>query len=101
MGYGETYGSLLEAIAEEADAVVMRYFRADELRIERKGDGTAVTQATGAGKEWGGEKGRGSGLVLEEFGGGWAGGEEKLGGIWGGGGMIMIRMKGTREFSRG
>src|SRR5215468_3636829 len=45
MGYGETYGALLKAIAEEAEAIAMRYFRADELRVERKHDGTAVTQA--------------------------------------------------------
>src|SRR5258708_991781 len=45
MGYATEYGTLLEAIAKEADAIAMRYFRADELRVDRKGDGTAVTQA--------------------------------------------------------
>ncbi len=45
MGYGQEYGALLEEVAKEADAIAMRYFRAEELRIERKGDGTAVTQA--------------------------------------------------------
>src|SRR6266581_4608794 len=45
VGYGQQYGALLQAIAEEADAIAMRYFRADELRVDRKGDGTAVTQA--------------------------------------------------------
>ena len=43
MGYGETYGALLKAIAEEVEAIVMRYFRVDELRVERKHDGTVVT----------------------------------------------------------
>jgi len=41
MGYSKEYGALLEAIANEADAIAMRYFRADELRVERKGDGSA------------------------------------------------------------
>src|SRR6266852_2193457 len=39
MGYGEMYGALLKAIAEEADAIAMRYFRTGDLRIDRKGDG--------------------------------------------------------------
>src|SRR5229473_3138371 len=51
MGYGEMYGSLLKAIAEEADAIAMRYFRTGDLRIDRKGDGTAVTQADRAVEE--------------------------------------------------
>ena len=45
MGFGEQYGALLEAIANEADAIAMRYFRTLEMRVERKDDGTAVTQA--------------------------------------------------------
>jgi len=45
MGYGEKYGVLLKAIAEEADAIAMQYFRTAEMRVERKQDGTAVTQA--------------------------------------------------------
>src|SRR6266704_2497091 len=40
MGYGEVYGSLLKEIAEEADAIATRYFRGEELRVDRKGDGT-------------------------------------------------------------
>src|SRR6266403_2012884 len=45
MGYRAEYGNLLEEIAREADAIALRYFRAVELRVERKKDGTAVTQA--------------------------------------------------------
>jgi histidinol-phosphatase len=45
MGHRKEYGELLEAIAKEADAIAMRYFRAVEMRVERKSDGTAVTQA--------------------------------------------------------
>jgi histidinol-phosphatase len=45
MGYGQTYGALLDAIAKEADAIAMRYFRSGELGAERKRDGTVVTLA--------------------------------------------------------
>src|SRR5260370_16980416 len=45
MGFKAEYGDLLDQIAQEADAIALRYFRADELRVDRKGDGTAVTQA--------------------------------------------------------
>src|SRR5204862_8194021 len=74
MGYGETYGPLLEAIAEQADSIAMRYFRAEELRTERKGDGTAVTQADRAVEEMAHAKVATGGLALdvrgEEMGGG-------------------------------
>ena len=43
MSYRAEYGELLEAIAREADGIAMRYFRAAEMRIERKSDGTTVT----------------------------------------------------------
>ena len=36
LGYGETYGALLKTIAEEAEAIAMRYFRADELLVRRR-----------------------------------------------------------------
>ena len=45
MGFRAEYGKLLEEIAEEADEIALRYFRAVELQVERKKDGTAVTQA--------------------------------------------------------
>ena len=45
MGYRAEYGKLLEEIANEADEIAMRHFRDVELRIERKKDGTAVTEA--------------------------------------------------------
>src|SRR6266404_4714899 len=54
MGYRAEYGNLLEEIAREADAIALRYFRAVELRVERKKDGTAVTQADREGEEMGG-----------------------------------------------
>jgi histidinol-phosphatase len=48
MGFNEQYGTLLTAIADEADAMAMRCFRDDEMRVERKKDGTALTEADGA-----------------------------------------------------
>src|SRR5258708_24181074 len=74
MGCREVYGELLQAIAQEADAIAMRYFRTDELRIERKGDGTAVTQADRAVEEMARAKvaarGRALDVLGEEMGGG-------------------------------
>ena len=37
MGYREEYGPLLESIVKEGDVIAMRYFRAIEMRVERKG----------------------------------------------------------------
>jgi len=51
MGYRAEYGVLLEELAREADALAIRYFRADEIRIDRKDDGSAVTQADRAVEE--------------------------------------------------
>src|SRR5258706_13700310 len=45
MSYRAEYGALLEDIAKEADVIAMKYFRAVDMRVERKRDGTAVTQA--------------------------------------------------------
>jgi hypothetical protein len=35
MGYRAVYGKLLEEIAQEADQIALKYFRAIELRVER------------------------------------------------------------------
>src|SRR6267154_4953093 len=101
MGYGETYGALLEAIAEEADAVAMRYFRADELRVERKGDGTAVTQADHAVEEMARAKVAASGLALDVLGEEMGGGHAKSASASGRARMIIDPIDGTEEFSRG
>src|SRR3989442_15594262 len=101
VGYGQQYGALLQAIAEEADAIAMRYFRADELRIDRKGDGTAVTQADRAVEEMARAKVAVSGLALDGLG-------EEMGGVRansanssGRARMIIDPIDGTEEFSRG
>jgi histidinol-phosphatase len=45
MGYGKKYGALLEAIAEEADSIAIKYFRSGDIGAKRKRDGTVVTVA--------------------------------------------------------
>ena len=101
MGYGEVYGRLLNEIAEEADAIAMRYFRGDELRIDRKGDGTAVTQADRGVEEMARAKVAASGLPLDVLGEEMGGGDTKSPSASGRARMIIDPIDGTEEFSRG
>jgi histidinol-phosphatase len=98
MGYRAEYGKLLEEIAREADAIALRYFRAVELRVERKKDGTAVTQADREVEKMARARVAASGLDLEVLG-------EELGGNAEAPGarprMIIDPIDGTEEFSRG
>ena len=68
MGFGQLYGALLTAIADEADAMSMRAFRADDLQVERKRDGTALTQADGAIEAMARAKVAASGMPLDVYG---------------------------------
>ena len=99
MGYRAEYGKLLEKIANEADEIAMRHFRNVELRIERKKDGTAVTEADRAVEEMARARVAASGLELavlgEEMGGGSIAAPEE------GARMIIDPIDGTEEFSRG
>src|SRR2546422_10716942 len=101
MGYAKEYGALLEAIAKEGDAIAMRYFRADELRVDRKGDGTAVTQADRAVEEMARTKVTASGLALDVLGEEMGGGDAKSASTAGRARMIIDPIDGTEEFSRG
>ena len=101
MGYGEMYGILLKAIAEEADAIAMRYFRAGDLRIDRKGDGTAVTQADRTVEEMARAKVAASGLALDVLGEEMGGGDSNAASKSGRARMIIDPIDGTEEFSRG
>ena len=106
MSYRKEYGALLDAIVDEADAIAMRYFRADGLRVERKRDGTAVTQADRSIEQMARVKVAASGLNLAVFG-------EELGGVEASGTsagllqsadrdrLIIDPIDGTEEFSRG
>ena len=100
MRYGEVYGGLLKEIAEEADAIAMRYFRGAELRIDRKGDGTAVTQADRAVEEMARAKVAASGLPLDVLGEEMGGGDTKSPSA-ARARMIIDPIDGTEEFSRG
>ena len=101
MGFREEYGELLEAIAREADAIAMRYFRADELRIERKGDGTAVTQADRGVEEMARARVAASGLALDVLGEEMGGEDARAASSSGRARMIIDPIDGTEEFSRG
>ena len=100
MGYRTEYGKLLEEIANEADEIALRYFRGVELRVERKKDGTAVTQADRAVEEMARARVATSGLDLdvlgEEMGGNSAAPEKGARAR-----MIIDPIDGTEEFSRG
>src|SRR5947207_9852017 len=100
MSYSGEYGELLEAIATEADAIAMRYFRTNELRVDRKGDGTAVTQADRAVEEMARAKVAASGLPLDVLGEEMGGGDAKSPSAERAR-MIIDPIDGTEEFSRG
>jgi len=101
MSYGKEYAALLEAIAQEADTISMRYFRTGELRIERKGDGTAVTQADRAVEEMARAKVAASGLALDVLGEEMGGDNTKSASTSWRARMIIDPIDGTEEFSRG
>jgi histidinol-phosphatase len=101
MGYQEEYGALLEAIAQEADAIALKYFRSEAMQIERKKDGTAVTQADREVETMARAKVASSGILLdvlgEEMGGDGATAPRSSGRAR----MIIDPIDGTEEFSRG
>jgi len=99
MGYRAKYEKLLHEIANEADQIALKYFRALELQVERKKDGSAVTQADHEVEEMARSRVAASGFELdvlgEEMGGGpavRAGSRPRL---------IIDPIDGTEEFSRG
>ena len=100
-GYGEQYGALLKAVADEADAMAMHYFRAAGMRVERKGDGTAVTEADRAIEEMARAKVAASGITLDVFGEEMGAGEAKASNPLARPRLIIDPIDGTEEFSRG
>src|SRR5579864_1807110 len=101
MRFKKEYGDLLETIAKEADAIALRYFRAEELRVDRKGDGSPVTQADRAVEEMARAKVAASGLALDVLGEEMGGGDAKSANAAGRARMIIDPIDGTEEFSRG
>lgn len=101
MSYRKEYGALLEAIANEADAMAMKYFRMDGMRVDRKRDGTAVTQADRAIEEMARAKVAASGLALEVLGEEMSGSDERNPSVSKRARLIIDPIDGTEEFTRG
>jgi histidinol-phosphatase len=101
MSYEKSYGTLLESIANEADAITMHYFRSAEMRVERKYDGSAVTQGDKAVEEMARMKVAASGLALDVLGEEMGGESAKEPAKNGRARMIIDPIDGTEEFSRG
>ena len=99
-GYRETYGKLLEEIANEADVIALKYFRTANLQIENKRDGTRVTNADKEVEAMARAKVAASELELDVLG-------EEMGGDGSNAPatkrprMIIDPIDGTEEFSRG
>src|SRR5579871_105068 len=106
VNYSEKYGALLRGISDEADAMSLDCFRNSGLRVERKMDGTALTQADGAIEKMARRRVAESALALDVY------GEEQ--GTGGGKAdtragataaqrarLIIDPIDGTEEFSRG
>jgi histidinol-phosphatase len=101
MGYREEYGVLLDELAREADAIAIRYFRADEIRIDRKDDGSAVTQADRGVEEMARARVAASGLAMDVLGEEMGGENAKGPATTGRSRLIIDPIDGTEEFSRG
>lgn len=103
MNYGAQYGALLIAIADEADKMSLDCFRNDGLRVERKIDGTALTQADGAIEAMARKKVAAGGVALDVYGEemGTGDGKPATTVAKGRARLIIDPIDGTEEFSRG
>src|SRR5215813_4846540 len=101
MGFREEYEGLLKDIADEADALAMRYFRTAELRIDRKRDGTLVTEADRAIEEMARAKVAASGAAIDVLGEEMGGGGAESPNFSDRPRLIIDPIDGTEEFSRG
>ncbi|MHB8502059.1 MAG: inositol monophosphatase family protein [Candidatus Acidiferrales bacterium] len=101
MGYQEEYGALLIELAKEADAIAMRFFQTDEIRIDKKDDGSAVTQADRGVEVMARAKVAASGLAMDVLGEEMGGGNAQAPAATGRARLIIDPIDGTEEFSRG
>jgi histidinol-phosphatase len=105
VSYGEKYGALLRGISDEADAMSLDCFRNSSLRVERKMDGTALTQADGAIEKMARKRVAESGLELDVYGEEQGTGGAKTAAVATGPAtkarLIIDPIDGTEEFSRG
>src|ERR1700694_5811060 len=97
MGYREEYGPLLDSIVQEGDVIAMRYFRGVEMRVHRKGDGSAVTQADRGVEEMARAKVAASGLALDVLGEEMGGRDMEAASCSGRGSMIIEPINTTEE----
>jgi histidinol-phosphatase len=97
----DTYHALLESIVHDGDLIAMRYFRAIETRIDRKKDGSVVTQADREIEQMSREKVAASGLPLDVLGEEMGGRNVESANINGRARLIIDPIDGTEEFSRG
>ena len=95
------YGALLEAIANDADKIAVKYFRADGMHVGRKVDGTAITEADRAVEEMARAKVAASGLALDVLGEEMSAHEERNPSATKRARLIIDPIDGTEEFSRG
>lgn len=100
ISYRMEYGPLLEAIANEGDAMAMQYFRVDGMHVGRKVDGTAITEADRMVEEMARAKVAASELDLDVLGEEMSAGEERKAGAKRAR-LIIDPIDGTEEFSRG
>jgi len=101
VSYREQYGKLLEEIVAEAEEIALRYFRARELRIDRKRDGSAVTQADREVEGMARRRVAAGGLPLDVLGEEMGGSGENAPSTNGRARLIIDPIDGTEEFSRG
>jgi histidinol-phosphatase len=101
MSHRAKYAGLLESIVNEGDTIAMKYFRGAEMRVERKRDGTAVTQADKAVEEMANAKIAKSGLAIDVIGEETAVEAPKEAARTGRARLIIDPIDGTEEFSRG
>ena len=101
MSFERQYGALFTDIANQADSLSMRYFRTDGLRIERKRDGTRVTEADRAVEAMARAKVAASGIALDVLGEEMGGADAAQPSTSGRPRLIIDPIDGTEEFSRG
>ena len=101
VSYHKEYGALLEAIANEADLIAMKYFRLDGMQVGRKGDGTAITEADRAVEKMARAKVAASKLALDVLGEEMSSLEERNPSTAKRARLIIDPIDGTEEFSRG
>jgi len=95
MSYKEKYAKLLQEIVNEADIIALKFYRTAEMRVERKEDGTAVTQADKAVEKMAREKVAASGIALDVLGEEMGGESEKAPASSGRARMIIDPIDGT------